>query len=213
MNYAQPKPHARRMAGIAFVIALHVVILYALLSGIATNVVKIITTPIETRLIEEVKPPPPPPPPPKKLAEPPPRPKHVAPPPFVPPPEVHTATPPSQNTITAQSATPTPSAPVAPPAPAPAPALVAASVGVVCPNSTQVRAGIRYPREAIKDGLTGDVVVAFTVGTDGNVKDLRVTTSAAPVLDRAAENAVRQFHCIAQGQEVRVQVPFSFKLD
>jgi len=69
------------MAGIAFVIALHVVILYALLSGIATNVVKIITTPIETRLIEEVKPPPPPPPPPKKLAEPPPRPKHVAPPP------------------------------------------------------------------------------------------------------------------------------------
>jgi protein TonB len=83
----------------------------------------------------------------------------------------------------------------------------------VCPNSTQVRAGIRYPREAIKDGLTGDVVVAFTVGTDGNVKDLRVTTSAAPVLDRAAENAVRQFHCIAQGQEVRVQVPFSFKLD
>jgi len=86
-------------------------------------------------------------------------------------------------------------------------------VGVVCPNSTQVRAGIRYPREAIKDGLTGDVVVAFTVGTDGNVKDLRVTTSAAPVLDRAAENAVRQFHCIAQGQEVRVQVPFSFKLD
>ena len=51
------------------------------------------------------------------------------------------------------------------------------------------------------------------VGTDGNVKDLSVTRSAAPVLDRAAENAVRQFHCVAQGERVRVQVPFSFKLD
>ena len=83
------------------------------------------------------------------------------------------------------------------------------SVGVVCPNSTQVRAAIRYPREALKDNLTGDVVVSFVVGTDGNVKDLSVTRSAAPVLDRAAENAVRQFHCVAQGEEVRVQVPFS----
>ena len=90
---------------------------------------------------------------------------------------------------------------------------MARSVGVVCPNSTQVRAAIRYPREALKDNLTGDVVVTFTVGTDGNVKDLSVTQSAAPVLDRAAENAVRQFHCVAQGEEVRVQVPFSFKLD
>ena len=54
MNYAQPKPHARRMAGIAFVIALHVVILYALLSGIATNVVKIITTPISLGFIDGI---------------------------------------------------------------------------------------------------------------------------------------------------------------
>jgi protein TonB len=51
------------------------------------------------------------------------------------------------------------------------------------------------------------------VGMDGTIKDLQVTKSAAPVLDRAAENAVRQFNCAAQGHEVRVQVPFSFKLD
>jgi len=212
MNYAQPKPPVRRIGGIAFVVALHAVIVYALLTGLATKVVDVIRQPIETRIIEEIKPPPPPPPPPKRIAPPPP--KHVAPPPpFVPPPEVHVAAPPSPNAITTQSTTPAPSAPVAPPTPSAPAAPVARSVGVVCPNSTQVRAAIRYPREALKDNLTGDVVVTFTVGTDGNVKDLSVTQSAAPVLDRAAENAVRQFHCVAQGEEVRVQVPFSFKLD
>ncbi|VVE86869.1 energy transducer TonB [Pandoraea bronchicola] len=211
MNYAHPKPPARRMAGIAFVVALHAAIVYALLTGLATKVVEVIQAPIEARIIETVKPPAPPPPP-KEIAPPPPK-RLAPPPPFVPPPEVHIATPPSQNAIAAQSTVPTPSAPVAPPAP-PAPAApVAANVGVVCPNSTQVRAGIRYPREAQRDNVTGDVVVAFTVGIDGNVKDLRVTTSAAPVLDRAAENAVKQFHCVAQGHDVRVQVPFSFKLD
>ncbi|PRD86633.1 energy transducer TonB [Burkholderia contaminans] len=199
MNYAQPKPPVRRIGGIAFVVGLHAVIVYALLTGLATKVVDVIRQPIETRIIEEIKPPPP---------------KHVAPPPpFVPPPEVRVAAPPSPNAIAAQSTTPAPSAPVAPPAPPAAAAPVSTSVGVVCPNSTQVRAAIRYPREALKDNLTGDVVVTFVVGTDGNVKDLSVTQSAAPVLDRAAENAVRQFHCVAQGEEVRVQVPFSFKLD
>jgi periplasmic protein TonB len=213
MNYAQPKPPSRRIAGIAFVAGLHAVIVYALLTGLATKVVDVIRQPIQTRIIEEIKPPPPPapPPPPKRIAPQPP--KQVAhPPPFVPPPEVPVAAP-SPNAIIAQSNAPAPSAPVAPPAP-PAPAApVSKSVGVVCPNSTEVRASIRYPREALENNLTGDVIVVFTVGTDGSVKDLSVLQSAAPVLDRAAENAVRQFHCVAQGEEVRVQVPFSFKLD
>ena len=210
MNYAQPKPPARQVTGIAFVVALHVAIIYALVTGLATKVVDVIRQPIETRIIEEIKPPPPPPP--KPVAPPPPK-VLAPPPPFVPPPEVQVATPPSPNAIVAQSTTPTPSQAVAPPAP-PAPAApVSASVGVACPNSTQVRAALRYPREALKDNLTGDVVVEFTVSADGTVTDLSVTQSAAPVLDRAAENAVRQFHCVAQGQAVRVQVPFSFKLD
>jgi len=210
MNYAQPKPPARQVTGIAFVIALHVAIVYALVTGLATKVVEVIRQPIEARIIEEIKPPPPPTP---KPIAPPPRRLFAPPPPFVPPPEVPVATPPSPNAIVAQSTTPTPSQAVTPPAP-PAPASpVSASVGVVCPNSIQVRSGLRYPREALKDNLTGDVVVAFTVGADGAVTDLSITQSAGPVLDRAAENAVRQFHCVAQGQDVHVQVPFSFKLD
>ena len=209
MIYARPKMPARRMVGLGFVIVLHATLIYGLLTGLATKVVEVIQQPIETKIIEEVKPPPPPPaiplPPPPKLTAPP--------PPFIPPPEVQVAAPPVQAAIVSRSAVPTPSVPAAPAAPPVAAAPQQANVGVVCPNSGQVRASIRYPREAQRDNLTGDVLIEFTVGMDGTIKDLRVTKSAAPVLDRAAENAVRQFNCAAQGHEVRVQVPFSFKLD
>ncbi|MFM0249779.1 energy transducer TonB [Paraburkholderia sediminicola] len=209
MIYARPKMPARRMVGLGFVIVLHATLIYALLTGLATKVVEVIQQPIETKIIEEVKPPPPPPaiplPPPPKLTAPP--------PPFIPPPEVQVASPPVQTAIVSRSAAPTPSVPAAPAAPPVAAAPEHANVGVVCPNSGQVRASIRYPREAQRDNLTGDVLIEFTVGMDGTIKDLQVTKSAAPVLDRAAENAVRQFNCAAQGHEVRVQVPFSFKLD
>ncbi|OJY23489.1 energy transducer TonB [Pandoraea sp. 64-18] len=212
MNYAQPKPPARRLLGIGVALLVHAVILYALLSGLATRVATIIQAPIETRIIEEIKPPPPPPPPPpvKKIA-PPPRPV-VQPKAYVPPPEVQVQAAPQPNAIAVQSDKPVATTPVAPPAP-PVSKPVAGNVGVVCPNSAQVRAAIRYPREALRDNITGNVLVEFVVGTDGQIKQLRVGRSAAPALDRAAENAVRQFHCVAQGQEVRVQVPFDFQLN
>lgn len=211
MNYAQPKPPARRLLGIGVAVLVHVLILYALLSGLANRVATIIQAPIETRIIEEIKPPPPPPPPPpvKKIA--PPR-RVVQPKPYVPPPEVPVPVTPQPNAIVAQSAKPVDTAPVAPPAP-PVSKPVAGNVGVVCPNSAQVRAGIRYPREALRDNLTGNVLIEFVVGTNGQIKQIRVARSAAPSLDRAAENAVRQFQCVAQGQEVRVQVPFDFQLN
>lgn len=50
----------RRFGGIAVVLLLHAVLIYALLNGLATKVVQVIQHPIETRIIEPVKPPPPP---------------------------------------------------------------------------------------------------------------------------------------------------------
>jgi protein TonB len=135
------------------------------------------------------------------------------PPPFVPPPEVPVQAPP-QATITHQ-ATPVQSAPVvAPPTVAPPKPVVHTEVGVVCPNSDQIRGSIAYPKEAQENGDTGEVTIEFTVDPQGHVTNERVAKSSDhDSLDDAAFKAVKRFNCIAQGQAVRVQVPFSFNLN
>ncbi|WP_168790512.1 energy transducer TonB [Paraburkholderia aromaticivorans] len=205
----------RRYAGITVVLLLHIFFIWALTNGLANKVVQIVQKPIETRIIEPMKPPPPPPiptvklPPPKFTPPPPPR-------PFVPPPEV-AVTPPPAPTITHQ-ATPEPTpvaptpAPVAPPAPAPAKP-VSHVIGVVCPNSDEIRRSMGYPQEAQDNNITGDVTISFVVDPQGRVTDEKVEQSADPILDRAAFAAVKKFNCISQGQPVRVQVPFSFNLN
>jgi periplasmic protein TonB len=203
----------RRFGGIAAVLVLHIVLIYALLNGLATKVVQVIQHPIETKIIEPVKPPPPPPLPVVQL----PPPKFAPPPPpFVPPPEVNVPTPP-QPTITHQAA-PVPAQPAPPPAPAAPPAPpakpVSAQVDVACPNSDQVRSSVVYPKEAQENNVTGDVLIEFVVDPQGHITDERVAKSSEDSsLDRAAFNAVKKFSCVSQGQPVRVQVPFSFNLN
>lgn len=209
--YGRTRQHpVRRFGGIAAVLLLHLVLIYALVNGLATKVVQVIQHPIETKIIEPVKPPPPPPLPPVTL----PPPKFAPPPPpFVPPPEVPVAPPPQQQTM-AHQATPVPVAPAQPAAPVAPPAKpISHEVGVVCPNSDQVRASIRYPKEAQANGITGNVTIEFTVEPDGHITNERVALSADESLDRAALNAVKQFSCVGQAQAVRVQVPFSFNLN
>jgi periplasmic protein TonB len=201
---------ARRYGGIGAVIVLHVVLIYALVNGLANKVVQVIQHPIETKIIEPVKPPPPPPLPTVEL----PPPKFAPPPPpFVPPPEVPVQAPP-QNTITHQAA-PVVSAPVtAPPAPAPVAKPVSHEVGVVCPNSDEIRGSIAYPKEAQENNVTGDVLIEFVVDPQGHVTNEHVAKSSEDSsLDAAAFSAVKKFNCISQGQPVRVQVPFSFTLN
>lgn len=133
MNFAQEKQGASRFTGLGVVVLIHVVAIYALASGLARDIVKKVTGPIETKVIEEkVKPPPPP----DKVVPPPPDLK-APPPPFVPPPEfqVTAPAPPApaiQSTQVAPPAVaevrPAPAAPVA--APAPRPAKITA--GMVC---------------------------------------------------------------------------------
>ena len=83
----QPQKHA---LGITMVIAFHAIVIYALVTGLGKKIVDVIKQPIETKVIEEVKPPPPPP---ERLLPPPPK-LEAPPPPFIPPPEVQIATPP-----------------------------------------------------------------------------------------------------------------------
>lgn len=192
------------MTGLIAVVGFHVILVYALMNGLARKVVDVLKVPLSVNVIEEVKAPPPPPPP-KSL---PPPPKVAAPPPpdFVPPVEVPVQAP-VENTIIATSSEP---------APPPAPAVVAApapvvNVAVACPNSDAVRAGVPYPPQAERLGLAGNVLVEFTVGPTGEVRDVTAVRSSNAVFVDTATKAVARFRCNGQGHDVRVKVPFVFR--
>ena len=210
MGYAeqqrQPGKHA---VGIGVVIILHILLGWALASGLATKAVRIILPETEAVIIVE-KPKPLPPP-----LEPPPPPKQVVVvQTFVPPPEVQIQQqlqpPVIQNTTVVAPPVFAPPTPPAPPAPIAPPAPV--SVGIACPNSQQIRSDIKYPTQARKDGLQGEVLIEATVGANGEIKDVEVISSSNRAFNSVSINSVRLFKCNAQGRDVRVQVPFSFKL-
>ena len=206
MDYAQQqRSPGKHLTGIVVVIILHVVLGYALLNGLATKVMNVIKQPIDTKIIEEVKKPPPPdtpPPPPPKTVQ--------MPPTFVPPPEVMIQAPVSAPVISNRTAVAPPVyAPPAPPAPV---AVAPPSIGVACPNSQEIRTNIKYPVQARKDGLQGEVLIEMTIGANGDVKDVDVKSSTNRAFNSVAIAASRQFKCNGQGRDVRVQVPYSFKL-
>lgn len=191
MDFSQAERNpTKKFVGIALVTLLHVLIIYALATGLARKVVEVIQQPLETKIIEEVKPPPPPdkppPPPPPKLAAPP--------PPFIPPPEVQVQQPVQQNVIQATTtvkptvtelapvAKPVEPAPVAPVAP---PVRIAA---VVDPNAC---AKPEYPRASLRAEETGVVTLAFLIGVDGRVVDSKIEKSSGfKALDNAAKAAL-----------------------
>jgi protein TonB len=188
------------------------------MNGLASKVAEVINAPIETKIIEEVKPPPPPP----KVIELPPPPKFTPPPPaYVPPPEVQVqAPPPTQPTISTTSAEPPPAPPpvaarAAPAAPAPAappapPAPVSASVA--CSNYSSVMGEAAFPRAARRLGLDqGSAVIQFTLGANGEVKNVRAVRSSHVVFEKASIDLVSQYKCLGQGREVLVQVPFEYR--
>jgi protein TonB len=222
MDYArQQRNPSRHLVGIGGVVLFHALLVYGLVSGLARKVVEVVKGPIEVKVIEEaVKPPPPPPeivPPPPKLAAPP--------PPFIPPPEITIAPPPAPPPTITQVTREAPPAPVAPviqpppppvavaPPPPPPPPAAPRSARVVCPNYVQVMSSITYPREALLDGIEGEVLIEFTVTGSGQIKDAQIKSSSHRVFNRAALSAVQGgLTCQGQGQDVRVQAPISFKL-
>ncbi|MDP1900938.1 MAG: energy transducer TonB [Rubrivivax sp.] len=198
MDFAQEQRNTgSHVVGFGTVLALHLLLGWALMNGLAQRLVDVIKAPIETKIIEEVKPPPPPPPenlpPPPKFAPPPPS--------FVPPPEVHVNAPAMAGpTITTTQVapppapvhvSPVPATVVAPPAPpAPPPPRVAAqpaiaNVHACAPSSDD------YPAAARRADATGTTRVRFQVGADGKLAGAEVVRSAGAtrehkMLDRLA---------------------------
>jgi protein TonB len=209
MDYAQQQRNpGRHVMGITAVVLLHVLIIYALVTGLARTVVEVIKGPIEVKVVEEVIKKPPPPEvvvPPPKMAAPP--------PPFIPPPEINIAPPPTPApTITAVTpiAPPAPQAPVIQKAPEAPP--VARTARTVCANYVEVMSSITYPREALRDGLEGEVVMEFTVTANGQIKDVSIKSSTNRVFNKPSTAVVSQLSCQGQGQDVRVTAPIGFKL-
>jgi protein TonB len=220
MNFAQRQRDPRRhLIGFTAVVLFHALLVYALVTGLAKKVVDVVRAPIETKVIEEIKKPPPPP----EIVVPPPPRLEAPPPPFIPPPEVQIATPPPpQPTITAVTPTPPPApvviAPAPPPVvveapPAPPPAATV-SAAVVCENYATVMGEAAFPREATRAGLErGEVLVEFTLGPSGEMKNVRALRSSHPIFARASMRLVGSYKCKGQGRDVVVQVPFSYKTE
>jgi protein TonB len=192
----QQRRPAKHLVSFGVVVLLHLLLGWAVVSGLAQRVVDVIKAPIETKIIEEVKPPPPPPPenlpPPPKFAPPPPS--------FVPPPEVVVNPPPTPApTITVQTQTPPPAAPVtitppappAPPAPAaPAPVRRAAQPAALNVQTCAPQAD-DYPAAALRAEATGTTRIRFTIDASGKMVSSEVVRSAGSsrehrMLDRIA---------------------------
>ncbi len=208
MDFAeQQRGPGKHAMGIGIVLGLHLLLGWALVSGLAQRMVEVIKAPIETKIIEETKPPPPPPPenlpPPPKFAPPPPS--------FVPPPEVNVNPPPTpQPAITTTTVAPPPApvfiaptresndppAPRPPPAPPPAPPKIAAKpafadVKACAPTSED------YPPAAQRADATGTTRIRFTVSPDGRVTGSEILKSAGPtrehrLLDRVAQQKLSE---------------------
>ena len=189
MDYAsQQRSFGRHAPSILMVLALHLAVGYALVTGLARKVVEVIKAPLETKIIEEIKKPPPdtPPPPPPKLAAPP--------PPFIPPPEINiqvpvTTPPPTITTVTTTPPPPGPPPVIAPPAPAPAPQPL-----VRREYKASYRVEPQFPREALRRGVSGRVVAHVVVAPSGSVTEVRIISAAPPrMFDREVIRALSQW--------------------
>ncbi len=180
-NYAaRQRSPLKHWRSIALVVLLHVILLWAIQSGLATKVVQVAKVVVQAELISEVTPSLPPPPAPK-----PPEPAPKTPPPA---PTAPVVTTPSPAAIQLPAAPPVaaPVAPAAPPAPA-APAVRTSAViqaGATCAKPDYPSASRRLEEE-------GTVTLKFLIGVDGRVIQAEVEkTSGFQRLDEAARNAL-----------------------
>ncbi len=176
-DYAsQQRSPSKHLLGFGSVILLHILILWAIHSGLAKKFVKVIKGPVEAQLIEDAKPDIPPPPPP------PPPPQQKAPPPeFVPPVDIPVSATAGANAIAAVSNTPAP--------PPPPPVANVRTPAVI--NAAQNCQKPEYPSASRRNEEEGTVQLRFLIGTNGQVIESQVEKSSGFArLDEAARSAL-----------------------
>jgi protein TonB len=190
MSYAQRKEiGGNRTMAIILVVVIQFALGYAIVTGLAYNVIKKAASDLKTFDVEEQPPPPEePPPPPKDMQK-------VQPPPITPPPLVRMeAPPPPIQTVEAPPPPQIPPVVMAPPAPPPPPP----PRKVVSAQSA--KGDLRtlfstddYPASAQASGAEGTVQASITIGTDGRVVGCNITRSSGnSALDSATCNIIRR---------------------
>jgi protein TonB len=213
MDFArQQRDPARHLIGIGFVVLVHAIVIYALVTGLARKAIEVIKKPLTATIIEEIKvpPPPPPPPPPRKIVEPP---KTLQ--PYVPPPDVPVPTQTTEPVISAVTAiAPTEPVVIAPPSPPvvappqPKPAIRRGAVPIE-------RVEPVYPREAIRDNISsGKVVARLQVDEKGLVTNVTIVeANPRRVFDREVIRALSQWKFAPEGDRYIAEIEISFVLN
>jgi protein TonB len=214
MDYArQQRDPTKHAIGIAFVVLMHLLVIYALFAGLGRTMIEVIKKPLTATIIEEIKAPPPPPPPPKKIVE---MPKVQAPvETYVPPPDIPVPTTSTAPVISAVTAT----APTEPHVIAPPPVVQAP---VVAPPKPAIRRGIArvsgddpvYPRSAIKAGIErGTVLARVMIDEKGNVYEV-IIVKAEPArhFTQTVIDALKEWKFHAEGEKYVGEVEINFQL-
>jgi protein TonB len=184
MSYAQRRElSGNRTLSIIFTVIVVGGLMYAIVTGLAYNVVKKAAEDLKTFDVEEQPPPPEePPPPPKDLPD-------VPPPPVTPPPLVRIEAAPPPIQIVESPVIP----PVAPAPPPPAPPRKVVSAQSAKGDLRTLFSGDDYPSSAQASGAEGTVVASLTIGTDGRVTGCNIVRSAGnSSLDSATCSILRR---------------------
>ena len=191
MSYAQRKEiSGNRTLAIIMVVVIQFAIGYAIITGLAYNVIKKATENLKTFDVEQQPPPPePPPPPPKDMPK-------VPPPPVTPPPlvQVNTPPPPTIQTVTAPPVPPLAPPVIAPPAPPapPAPRKVQSATSAKGDLRTLFTAD-DYPADASAAEAQGSAVAQLTIDSSGRVSGCSLIKSTGNnSLDAATCNILRR---------------------
>jgi periplasmic protein TonB len=206
------KPKSRfGPVGLAVMIGFHILLGYALISGLARKAVEVVKKPLDATIIQEVAvPPPPPPPPPPKVEKVRDVPKAPVPPPpaYVPPPDVPMPASTGPAITAVQSAEPVVAPPPAP-EPAPPQAPVRAEVSIACPGYIRTLQGA-LAGVYEKVGIDATVKVTLRVRGD-RIIDVQ-PVSGPKAYQRYVLDAVRRISCSATGaSELLVPLDVTFK--
>ena len=188
MAYADQKMSGNRVTALIVVAILHIILVYALVTGLAYSAFQKVKERVETFDVKEEKPPVEPPPPP---------PDQAPPPPIVAPPPPITFTRPAPVLDVVREAPPPPPAIVftAPPA-APPPPVASKARGAKPKGQGSWAARIQdnYPSAALRKEIEGTVGVRVTIGPDGRVSACSVSgSSGSGDLDSAACDGMTRY--------------------